>query len=162
MKSLLPDGSFDAPQDPSPFVPPLIGQPKVEDVVFVPLDLVEERELRDGPDSPATWFFVADGKTWGHLSGVVTDVLGATVLRDLDGQGVRWVGVPGARVVLRLQLDGFVGLDLMTRGDGATVTLPKTTCMVRAQSAFRVEVTAPGYEGRTVRVALHCVRGKQA
>lgn len=140
---------------------PLIGQPKVDDVVFTPADLVTEGVLRDeGP----TWFFQAEGKTWGALSGVVTDVLGATVLRAVDETGTRWAPLVGARVVLRFQLDGFVGFDLMTRGDGATVTLSKMTCAVRGASNFRLEVSAPaypGYAGSRVRVALHTVRGSK-
>lgn len=130
-------------------------------------DVIEHGVLAyEGP----TFFFVGKGKEWGSFS-KSRDVLAISVLRDSsnDGSGSSWAPIVGARVVLRFK-PNFDVLDLCTRGDGSTIGLPARVfpmdtplgrmlhCPVMKGDEFRLELEAPGFEPRPVRVVLHTMR----
>lgn len=126
-------------------------------------DFVDERPLSAA--GTATHFFVAEGKSFGSpfaVPGVTYErglrdvcmAAGLTVLVASE-DGEEWRPMVGARVVLRLQMDGYQALDCCTRGDGSTVgfQLP----LHRAE-VFRVEVSGSDrYAGRDARCVIHAL-----
>lgn len=158
--------------------PPTLGAPSVP--TFAALDLVEEQALR--AEGSTRFFRDEPSREWLTL-GRDHSFLGAVVLREVGTvRPLPWGPVVGARVVLRLQPsapndvkgaddvierredeayrsegEGTALFDLMTAASGATVTLPHFAIMAIKGSRIRVDVEAPGCEGKFVRVALHAV-----
>ena len=135
--------------------PPTLGAPSVP--TFAALDLVEEQALR--AEGSTSFFRDEPSREWLTL-GRDHSFLGAVVLREVGTvRPLPWGPVVGARVVLRLQGEGegTALFDLMTAASGATVTLPPFAIMAIKGSRIRVDVEAPGCEGKFVRVALHAV-----
>ena len=142
--------------------PSTLGAPKIP--AFAAVDLVEEQALRsDGP----TWFTRLDGMASKGDSGWLALVdrkggysfIGATVLRPVQvGNQVAIWPVVGARVVLRLagEGEGVVLMDCMTAASGQTIPLTHFAVWIE-HGRIRLEVTAPGCEGKLARVALHAV-----
>lgn len=144
--------------------PVLLNQPKPNMVIV--RDEIDERKLRlDG----RTYFFVPADKSWCKATHDL-DVTGATVLGATNAEGTRWGAVIGARVVLRIRVEGheIVGFDCCTGGDGATAAVPSRFATAPTPFGptyhaavfkgcdYRVEVEAgPGYGEALVRVVLH-------
>jgi hypothetical protein len=130
---------------------------------FSAIDLVEEKTLKT--DGGPTGFSRLDGGSdRGDVGWLTLDYvhgcsfIGATVLRRVNERGDMGP-VVGARVILRLAGfgDGVVLFDCMTAASGQTIPLTHFAVWVDKGSRVRLEVTAPGCEGKVCRVALHAV-----